>query len=837
MRSRPKIQRILCLLLLAVCWALPARARAQSADATASALGAAVDAADSSLIDFYEDPTAHAADALAVPPACLAALDPDARAVLESSQQNLPTVPSETAYPLRVGRLRARAQQAMILEMAAAVRAGRVADAQAWRAQINLPAGVSANEGAMLLLHLPDGQPQRDQAGVTLTREAITWQTARVRELLAAVNTDAAHPDTPLPGRLMEQLGEIAALTDLPAPLRQAAGLTGAPLITAAQLDPSLAALGQVAWSQVAAPLAAFGQLVETHLPALLSEAEKHRRERMLLKLVTIIPTEYRGAGIRDGQINTPLEYREAVTFTAQARQFADELAPLWLAQDSAHLRAPLQQLEQNLTDAAAAITAKRSTDDISSICKGAAGILNDSFHITLHRGGTTADIVDEVMLETRTTLGKSLAAANDGNWGEAQSLRLEAYTTYDPELEARLMPRDPALATRIEQLLLDGVDQPGVKVLLDRHEGGPGLASAYDRVYAALDTAAALLKSSISPTAAAISAGSIVMREGMEGLLVAVAILAGLRGDENAQRRRLFWIGIAASLAATAITWILSQTLVTSLRNYGEVIEAVAGILAIVVLLLITNWLFHQVYWRQWVTTLKSQAAGESIWQLVSVGFLVGYREGFETVLFLQSLVLDGAGKPVALGVVIGGALLFALGIAVLRVGLKLPYYKILLVTAMLIGFVLIIFVGGTVRSAQTVGWLPVHRLTPGSWPAWLGNWLGIYNTVESVLGQGAAIAMVMGTWLVSRFRSRRKNAQRRAAAASNGHAMPARPCASMQQTGVPACDRAADDCCATADACEQPASSQGVPVELRVLTSPRATSVENQPPVMQNS
>ena len=63
--------------------------------------------------------------------------------------------------------------------------------------------------------------------------------------------------------------------------------------------------------------------------------------------------------------------------------------------------------------------------------------------------------------------LDTARAAANNGDWAEAQSLRLEAYTTYDPELEARLMPRDPALATRIEQLLLDGVDQPGVKVLL----------------------------------------------------------------------------------------------------------------------------------------------------------------------------------------------------------------------------------------------------------------------------------------------------------------------------------------------------------------------------------
>ena len=86
----------------------------------------------------------------------------------------------------------------------------------------------------------------------------------------------------------------------------------------------------------------------------------------------------------------------------------------------------------------------------------------------------------------------------------------------------------------------------------------------------------------------------------GLEGLLVIIAILAGLRGQENKRRRRVFWLGVLGSLVVTLITWVLSQTLLTSLRSHGEVIEAVTGLLAIGVLLLITNWLFHRVYWRQ---------------------------------------------------------------------------------------------------------------------------------------------------------------------------------------------------------------------------------------------
>ena len=797
-----------------------------SALATPAALSAWSDTADDTVIQYFEDSTTDTRSALQPPAGLMAALSPDERSLLTASPPETSTTTSDTAFPLAVGRLRGRIQQALILGLNDAVKAGNVELARAWRAEIKQPAGVSGIDGEKLLQNLPTGQPQLDEAARTLVREAITWQTARVRELFADACRNATHPDTPLPGRLIEALGEAARLADLPASLRADAGLTGAPLLDAGAINQRLLALQQTPWESVQPPLADFRQRVETHLPSLLSDSERQRHERMLLKLINIIPAEYR-SGVVEGKVTVPLEYREAVTFTAQAREFADELAPLWLAENSGKYAAPLQQLEHALADADTAIAAKVDVSDLQTILKPANNILTDTFDISLHRNGTTAEIVDEVMLETRTLLGQSLAAADGGDWAGAQNLRLEAYTNYDPELEARLMPRDPNLAMQIEQLLLDGIDKPGVKLLLDQHNAGPELEAAYGRVYTALDTAAALLKSSISPTAAALSAGSIVMREGLEGLLVTVAILAGLRGEENAQRRRLFWLGIAASMAATAVTWILSQTLITSLRNYGEVIEAVTGILAIVVLLLITNWLFQQVYWKQWVTSLKAQAAGENKWQLVSAGFLVGYREGFETVLFLQSIVLDASGRAVSVGVAVGCILLLALGIAVLQIGLKLPYYKILLITAVMIGAVLISFVGGTVRSAQTVGWLPVHRLTSSSWSAWMGTWAGLYNTVESTGGQVLAIVSVIGTWQVSRWQSKRKVARRRAQFATQrsvASCAPAQPCETVRNLGLPACDRDAADCCSTADdatAARPVVESQ--PVEVRLPPRPR--------------
>ena len=98
----------------------------------------------------------------------------------------------------------------------------------------------------------------------------------------------------------------------------------------------------------------------------------------------------------------------------------------------------------------------------------------------------------------------------------------------------------------------------------------------------------------------------------------------------------------------------MLAQTLLESLSQYGEKLEAVVGLVAIGVLLLITNWFFHRVYWSEWIgrfhrqrRKLMDNEARVGFWSAQAVGLLVlgltsVYREGFETVLFLQSLELS---------------------------------------------------------------------------------------------------------------------------------------------------------------------------------------------------
>ncbi len=136
-------------------------------------------------------------------------------------------------------------------------------------------------------------------------------------------------------------------------------------------------------------------------------------------------------------------------------------------------------------------------------------------------------------------------------------------------------------------------------------------------------------------------------------------------------------------------------------------------------------------------------------------------YREGFETVLFLQALTLEAGAWTVLQGALLGfaGAVgVFALVIALER---RLPHKKMLIATGLLITGVLTVLVGHTVQTMQVVGWVPVTPVEGLTLPFWAGQWLGVFPTWEGLLLQGAALAFVLGSYVAAealRARKRRR-------------------------------------------------------------------------------
>ncbi len=716
------------------------------------------DRIDTALLDIYggavPDGTVpglqQAADALR------ADLDaPGARALLPADFH----ADSKEGLAAVLGATRGALQQAAALEVLDHQRAGRPAQAEAWRVMITLPQFANADDGGLLLQQPP---AEASQPGVTeaLAKEYVAWQVTRVRQLLDGLQ-HAIASDSVDAAFLQASLSEVQALSQFPAPILEAAGLkpAGAALIPPPVLAAPYTADGEVA------KLASWRENLEATLPNLLKPADVTRLERLLVRFVSVVPKEYHN-GVDNGQVTIPLEYQEAVQFTQQAQGLVNELAPTWRRDLAVPYKEHHADLVARLATLAKQIDQTVEVATVESSAKEVVKILEGNFGLSARRSGDKGQIVEETALDVREALGNSLAAAQAGHWQEAESLRLDAYTSFDSEIEVRVLPRNPALANTTERSFIDGTDgSPGIKALLDRAAPTAELTAGYDRALKNMDACVSILKVAVSPATISFTAFTIIAREGMEAIVILAALLAGMRGVEQQGTRRWVSAGAWLAIAASGLTFWLSKTLIQSLARYGEKLEAVISILAVIILLMVTNWVFHKFYWVGWNAKLRSlskssQKTVTDRWEwlaLIGVGFLTVYREGFETTLFMQSLLLEGSVWPVVIGVLLGTGFIAAIGVGIFVFGAKLPYRKLLVVTGVLVVSIMVSFFGSTARLFQTVGWLPIHSIKGLTVPTWAGTWLGLYPSWEGILIPMLALVYVGGAWLWVKLSSRR--------------------------------------------------------------------------------
>ena len=329
-----------------------------------------------------------------------------------------------------------------------------------------------------------------------------------------------------------------------------------------------------------------------------------------------------------------------------------------------------------------------------------------------------------------------------------------------------------------------------------------PGLVLRVTLVAAALAVAGVLVWQGVTsggnpdPTAAraggnaaVLDIGVLVFREGLECILVLAAITATMVGSSERYRRPIA-LGAAAAFIATLLTWRVAVGVIDSLTESFPAlqVQAVTGLLAIVVLLVVMNWFFHKLYWAGWISlhTKKKRelmqeaaapgaSAARVLWGLAALGFTSFYREGFEVVLFLQSYRLKLGGTPVLYGVLAGLILTSLVAVLTFVANRRLPYRKMLVLTGVLLGGVLLVMVGEQAQEMQLAGWLSTTEIP---WLArfarpWMALWFGVTPTVETLAAQAVAALLVLGSYTVVRVQLRSD-----VRTAKRSHALhPARP------------------------------------------------------------
>lgn len=270
-----------------------------------------------------------------------------------------------------------------------------------------------------------------------------------------------------------------------------------------------------------------------------------------------------------------------------------------------------------------------------------------------------------------------------------------------------------------------------------------------------------------LSPTAMVLSTGILVFREGLEAILVLVAITAGMARSEQKDYVRAIPLGALAAFFATIATWFLAIAIIAKVNAPELDIQAATGLLAIVVLLVVMNWFFHKVYWAGWIAhhsnrkkkllQAESETGARPFWGLALLGFTAIYREGFEIVLFLQNLRLRAGDALVLKGTAIGLGLTLIVAALTFLAHKRLPYKRMLIGTGVLLGAVLLVMVGESVQEMQQAGWIAATSIGV-HFPDWWGLWFSLFPNIQSLAAQGVAALLVIGSYIsVQYFRPRR--------------------------------------------------------------------------------
>jgi high-affinity iron transporter len=270
------------------------------------------------------------------------------------------------------------------------------------------------------------------------------------------------------------------------------------------------------------------------------------------------------------------------------------------------------------------------------------------------------------------------------------------------------------------------------------------------------------------SPTVAFLDIGVLVFREGLECILVLAAITASMVGAKQTHRRPVA-LGAGVAFGATLVTWLIAIRLVGSLSDNVPALDlqAATGLLAVVVLLVIMNWFFHKIYWGGWIRAhnrrrksllatdpAKKNGHSRLWWGLVLLGFTSLYREGFEVVLFLQTYNLRLGGSVVLKGTLLGLVLSGMVALLTFVLQQRLPYRKMLITTGVLLGLVLLVMVGEQAQEMQLAHWIS-HTEIPwlaNALPAWMGMWFAVFPTYETLIAQGLAAVLVVGSYFAAR-------------------------------------------------------------------------------------
>ncbi|MBI2992859.1 MAG: cytochrome c/FTR1 family iron permease [Gammaproteobacteria bacterium] len=359
------------------------------------------------------------------------------------------------------------------------------------------------------------------------------------------------------------------------------------------------------------------------------------------------------------------------------------------------------------------------------------------------HPEAVAAMEVDPIQI-AREYLAAGLEAYRAGDAGRAYNLAVAGYLEGFELVEPALRPTAPELVTKIERAMLD------YRATIKRGDPVTAIEGGYDHLQTLLAQAQERLGAGmLSPGMGFVSSFVILVREGLEAILVLAAVAAFLIKIGRRDALRYLHSGWIGALALGALTWIAAKFLIQVSGAGRELTEGITALFATAMLLWVGCWLHdyaHSEQWRQYISRhVQASLTRGTLWTLAIISFIAVYREIVETILFYEALWLqagtEAAHSAIAAGMLVAAIALVGLGWAILRAGNRLPLRLFFTANTVILFVLAVIFAGKGVAALQEAGKLDISTIAIPTIDV-----LGIYPTAESAGLQVLIVILAAG-------------------------------------------------------------------------------------------
>ncbi|WP_432355564.1 FTR1 family iron permease [Sporosarcina sp. A2] len=371
---------------------------------------------------------------------------------------------------------------------------------------------------------------------------------------------------------------------------------------------------------------------------------------------------------------------------------------------------------------------------------------------VTFSAGEMTAGSapITEESLDTLTSLLADSRAALAEDDTDTAVAKLREFITSWPNVEGQIRTKDAALYTKIESQL---------PLLAGKLKSKSSDISKISGEIASLQQQIELVKESTSYTFW--DSALILLREGLEALLIIIGLVAFLKKAKQPQLAKWIYTGSAVGVVASIVAAILMTTILNSVTigSSREIMEGAIGLAAAAMMIGIGAWLHRKsnvTAWNDYIARQMGTAiSSKSAWAIGLLSFLTVFREGAETVVFYVGIAPNMELSQFLLGIAVALVILVAVAVLLLKAGSRIPIHRLFAVATVFIYALAFKIIGVSIHTLQLTDVFPTSIVK--GLPVLSA--IGFYPTWETIAGQLVLLLTVVTMFAIKK-RSPARNA-----------------------------------------------------------------------------